>query len=110
MQLRPGSRGGNHSRLDLPVAVRAHEHALARLLEVSRERLPETHLDLERLGRGIDVVEVQIAEAPGIAADPAAAAELVHQQALELAMTARDRLADAALAPVAPACALLVLV
>jgi hypothetical protein len=73
------------------VAVGADQYALARLFAVGGERLAEAHLDLERLLGRLDVVEVEVAVAAGVAADGTPAARLVDEELLELAVPASNR-------------------
>src|ERR687896_1816184 len=91
-------RGRNHPGLDLAVTVRAHEHTLSRLRAIGIERLAARHGDSKGLLRRVDMMEVQVEDAPFIAADRAAASRFGDEDPLDLLMTSRDRLADAAFA------------
>jgi hypothetical protein len=59
--------------LDLSVTVRADQDALLDLFSVSGDRLSTRNTDCERLRGRIDVMEMQIDDAPVVAANSAAA-------------------------------------
>src|SRR3954469_10141313 len=71
---RPRRRRPDETALDLAVAVRAEEHALLRLLAEPPQGLAAAHVHLEGLLARVDVVEVQVEDAPRIAAQHAAPA------------------------------------
>ena len=90
--------GSNEPHLDLAMAVCANQDALASLRLVGRQCFPSAHAHPEGLRLRIDVMKVQVHDAPGVAADGAAASRLLDQEALHLLVPARDGLTDAALA------------
>ena len=65
-------RARRHAALDLDVAVRADQDALARLGQVLRERLAAARIDVELLDARVDVVELERGSEAVVAADDAA--------------------------------------
>ena len=91
-------RRGNHSGLDLAVAVGADEHALLGLSLEGGQGLPCGHGHAEGLGRWIYVMEVEIENGSVISTDGATPATLCDKNPLDLLVSARDRFGNAALA------------
>jgi hypothetical protein len=81
------------------VAVRADEHALAQLGLIRDQRLAARDRHAERLLRRIDVMEVQVQIAAGVAADDARASGLSEQRFANSPVPACDRVGHASAAP-----------
>jgi hypothetical protein len=93
-----GRWADQQSGLDLSMAVGAYEDALLHFLLIRGERLCRLHAHRKGLRRSIHVVKREVDDRSVITANRATAAGFLYQDALDLLLSTRNRLADTSLA------------